>query len=84
MNAHIASEDQEVSRMDFPNLQDNYQAVMIVEEGRTVTIEFDSIKPSEINALHVDYDVDVTETCPLKKVSEYACEMSQTGIKHYK
>lgn len=81
MNAHIASEDQKLSRIDFPELPDNYQHQMIVEQGKTVTIEFDGDKPSEINAFLVDYDADITETYPLKKVSEDTFELTQAGIK---
>lgn len=81
MNAHIASEEQKLSRIDFPDLPDDHQAQMIVEEGRTVTIEFDGDKPSEINAYLVDYDADITETYPLKKINEDTFELTQTGIK---
>jgi hypothetical protein len=62
MNTHLASEGQELSRLDFPDLPDDHQAQMIVEQGKTVTMEFDGNKPSEITEYLVDYDADVAET----------------------
>jgi hypothetical protein len=54
--------DRELSRLDFPDLPDDHQAQMIVEQGKTVTMEFDGNKPSEITEYLVDYDADVAET----------------------
>jgi hypothetical protein len=34
-----------------------------------------------LNALVVDYDADVTETYPLKKINDNAFEVTETGIK---
>ena len=81
MDAHIANEEQKLSRMDFPDLPDNQRPQMVVKEGETVTVEFDDNKPSEITAFLVDYDADVTETYPLKKINDNTFEVTETGIK---
>lgn len=81
MDAHIVNEEQTLNRMDFPNLPDNYEPQMIVQKGNTVTIEFKEDKPSELNAYLVDYDADVTEAYPLKKINEDTFELARTGIK---
>jgi hypothetical protein len=81
MDAHIVNEEQTLSRIDFPNLPDNYEPQMIVQKDNTVTIEFKEDKPSKLNAYLVDYDADVTETYPLKKITEDTFELARTGIK---
>lgn len=81
MNAHISNEEQKLSRIDFPDLPDDHQPQMVVQEGERVTMDFDADRPSEISALLVDYDADVTETYPLKKINEDTFELTYTGIK---
>jgi hypothetical protein len=55
MKAHI------VNDLNFPNSPDNNVPQMIVEKGKTLTIEFDGDKPIKLNALVVDYDADILE-----------------------
>jgi hypothetical protein len=43
---------------------------MTVEPGKNVSVEFDGDSPNDINAYLVDYDSDVTETYPLKKIND--------------
>ena len=54
---------------------------MIVEQGKTVTLEFNGDKPSKMSAYLVDYDADVTESYPLKMINDDTFELTQTGIK---
>jgi hypothetical protein len=81
MNAQIINDEQELSRLDFPDLPDNRRHLLEMEEGETVTFEFEDEKPSEITAFLVDYDADVTEIYPLKKINDNIFEVTQTGIK---
>jgi hypothetical protein len=81
MDAHIVNEEQTLNRIDFPNLPDNYEPQMVVQKGNTVTIEFKEDKPSKLNAYLIDYDADVTEAYPLKKINEDTFELNRTGIK---
>lgn len=81
MDAHIINEEHTFSRANFPNLPDNYKPQMIVEQGKTVTIEFNGDKPSKINAYLVDYDADITEAYPLEKINDNTFELTRTGIK---
>ena len=81
MNAHIINEEQAFSRANFPDLPDNYEPQMIVEQGKTVTLEFNGEKPSKISAYLVDYDADITESYPLRKINDNTFELTQIGIK---
>jgi hypothetical protein len=81
MNAHIASENQKLDHIDFPDLPDDNLPQLVVQEGERIRVEFDGDKPTEIKALLVDYDADVTETYPLEKINEGTFELTQTGIK---
>ncbi len=81
MNPHLIDEEQNISRVDFPELPDNYEPVMTIEGGETVSMEFDGDKPAELQAFLVDYDADVTETYPLNKINENTFEVTKTGIK---
>jgi hypothetical protein len=81
MNAHIVNDEQTLSRMDFPDLPDNNAPQMILEKGETVTMELDGDKPVKLDAFLVDYDADVTETYPLKKINDNTFEVTETGIK---
>jgi hypothetical protein len=55
---------------------------MIIQQGEELTMGFDGDKqPTEIQALLVDYEADVTETYPLKKIDTNKFVMTQTGIK---
>jgi hypothetical protein len=79
---HIFNDGKTSSRIAFPQMPDNYKPQMIMQQGEEITMEFDGDKqPTEIQALLVDYEADVTETYPLKKIDANKFQMTQTGIK---
>ena len=49
---------------------------MTIGQGEQLTMELDGIKqPTDIQALLVDYDADITETYPLKKIDDNKFEI---------
>ena len=79
---HIFNDGKTSSRIAFPQLPDNYEPQMIIQQGGELTMEFEGDKqPTEIQALLVDYEADITETYPLKRIDANKFEMTQTGIK---
>jgi hypothetical protein len=82
LTPHIFNDGEKSSRITFPQLPDNYAPQMTAQQGEELTMEFDGDKqPNEIQALLVDYDADVTETYPLKKIDVNKFEITQPGIK---
>ena len=82
LTPHIFNDGEKSSRIAFPHLPDDYVPEMTIQQGEQLTMEFDGIKqPTEIQALLVDYDADVTETYPLKKIDDNKFEITQSGIK---
>jgi hypothetical protein len=82
LTPHVFNDGEKSSRIDFPELPDNYAPQMTVQQGEQLTMKFDGDKqPNEIQALLVDYDADVTETYPLKKIDDNKFEVNQPGIK---
>lgn len=81
LTPHVYNDGEKSSRMDFPDLPDDYVPQMIVKKGDELTMGFDDKKPVEIQALLIDYDADTTETYPLKKVDENTFKATETGIK---
>ncbi|HZA62362.1 MAG TPA: hypothetical protein VE573_05780 [Nitrososphaeraceae archaeon] len=82
LTPHIFNDGQKSSRIAFPQLPDNYAPQMTIQQGEQLTMDFDGDKePTEIQALLVDYDADITETYPLKKINDNQFEITQTGIK---
>ena len=81
LTPHVYNDAEKSSRMDFPDLPDDYVPQMIVNRGDELTMKFDDKKPVEIQALLVDYDADITERHPLEKVDENTFEATETGIK---
>ena len=79
---NIFNDGKKSSRIVFPQLPDDHAPQMTVQPGEELTMEFDGDKqPNEIQALLVDYDADVTETYPLKKIDDNKFEITQPGIK---
>ena len=71
LTPHIYNDGEKSSRIAFPHLPDDYAPEMTIVQGEKLTMEFDGIKqPAEIQALLVDYDADITETYPLKKIDD--------------
>jgi hypothetical protein len=82
LTPHIFNDGKTSSRIAFPQLPDNYEPQMTIQQGEELTMEFGGDKrPTEIQALLVDYDADVTETYPLKKIGANKFEITQPGIK---
>lgn len=82
LTPHIFNDGEKSSRIAFPHLPDDYVPEMTIVQGEQLTMEFDGIKqPTEIQALLVDYDADITETYPLKKIDDNKFEITQSGIK---
>ena len=79
---NLDNRKQKSSRIAFPQLPDDYAPQITIQQGEELTMEFRGDKqPAEIQAVLVDYDADITETYPLKKVDANKFEMTQTGIK---
>jgi hypothetical protein len=66
--------------LGFPKLPDNNQPEMWVEEGQTISIEFQD-NPIQVLASLVDYDADVPVSYPLKEVSKNMFRIAPEGIK---
>ena len=82
LTPHIFNDGEKSSRIAFPQLPDDYAPQMMIQQGDELTMKFEGDKqPAEIQAVLVDYDADVTETYPLKKIDTNKFEMTQTGIK---
>lgn len=82
LTPHVFNDGEKSSRIDFPELPDNYAPQMTVQQGEQLTMKFDGNKqPNEIQALLVDYDADVTETYPLEKIDDNKFVVNQPGIK---
>jgi hypothetical protein len=82
LTPHIFNDGEKSSTIAFPELPDNYEPQMTVQQGEELTMEFDGDKqPNNIQALLVDYDADVTETYPIKKIDDNKFEVTQPGIK---
>jgi hypothetical protein len=81
LTPHIYKFGEKSTRIDFPDLPDDYMPKMIVKAGEELTMEFDDTEPIEIQAFLVDYDADITETYPLEKIDENTFAASETGIR---
>src|SRR5919109_2672165 len=82
LTPHIFNDGEKSSRIAFPQLPDDYAPQIIIQQGEELKMKFKGDKqPAEIQAVLVDYDADVTETYPLKKIDTNKFEMTQTGIK---
>ena len=66
--------------LGFPKLPDNIQPEMTIEEGQTVSIEFQD-NPIRVQAFLVDYDADVPVGYPLEEVSKNTFRVTPEGIK---
>ena len=63
----VVVEGQDVRKLNFPQLPDDFQPVVRIPQGEAFTIDFDS-KPRETNALVIDYDADITAVSPVNKL----------------
>jgi hypothetical protein len=60
---------QKIIQLGFPKLPDNIQPEMTIEEGQTITMNFEG-KPIQIDAFLTDYDADVPVRYPLEETSK--------------
>ena len=63
----VVLEEDNLKKLNFPRLPDDYRPEVNFSSGSTFTVEFTK-KPREINAFVIDYDADTTEVNPLTKV----------------
>ena len=66
--------------LGFPKLPDNFEPEMTVEEGQTITMQFEK-NPTKVQAILGDYDADVPVRFPLEEVSKNTFKVTPEGIK---
>jgi hypothetical protein len=71
---------QKIIQLGFPKLPDNVQPEMIIEEGQTITMNFEG-KPIQVDAFLTDYDADVPVRYPLEETSKNSFRVTPDGIK---
>lgn len=69
MAPFVVVENENLKRLNFPQLPDDAQPVMQIPQGENISFSF-LTKPREINAFFVDYDADTTEMTPLHRVGK--------------
>jgi hypothetical protein len=65
----VVLEEDNLEKLNFPRLPDDYKPEVNITSGSTFTVEF-SKKPREVNAFVIDYDADTTEVNPLTKIGK--------------
>jgi hypothetical protein len=63
----VVLEEDNLKKLNFPRLPDDYKPEVNISSGSTFTVEFAG-KPREVNAFVIDYDADTTEVNPLTKL----------------
>lgn len=69
MSPFIIVENEDLKRLNFPQLPDDSQPVVQISPDDTISFSF-LTKPREMNAFFVDYDADTTEMTPLHRVGK--------------
>lgn len=69
MAPFVVVENENLKRLNFPQLPDDAQPVVQIPQGENISFSF-LTKPREINAFFVDYDADTTEMTPLHRVGK--------------
>lgn len=69
MSPFIVVENEDLKRLNFPQLPDDSQPVAQISSDDTISFSF-LTKPREMNAFFVDYDADTTEMTPLHRVGK--------------
>ena len=77
---YFMKDGQSSVELGFPKLPDNIQPEMRVEEGQTVSIQFQD-NPIRVLASLVDYDADVPVAYPLEEVGKNTFRVEPEGIK---
>jgi hypothetical protein len=69
MSPFVVMENENLERINFPQLPDDYEPVVTISPEDTISFSFIT-KPREINAFFIDYDADTTEMTPLHRVGK--------------
>jgi hypothetical protein len=69
MSPFIVVENNDLKRLNFPQLPDDSQPVAQISSDDTISFSL-LTKPREMNAFFVDYDADTTEMTPLHRVGK--------------
>jgi len=69
MSPFVVVENDELKRLNFPQLADDFQPVAQISPNDNISFTF-LTKPREMNAFFVDYDADTTEMTPLHRVGK--------------
>ena len=69
MAPFIVVENEDLKRLNFPHLADDFQPVAQISPDDNISFSF-LTKPREMNAFFVDYDADTTEMTPLHRVGK--------------
>ena len=73
----VVVQGQDVNKLNFPQLPDDFQPVVKIPQEGAFTLNFDT-KPRETNAFVIDYDADVTVISPVNKLGKD--KFSVTGV----
>jgi hypothetical protein len=77
----VVVEGQDVKKLNFPQLPDDYQPVVKIPQGESFSLVFDS-QPRDTNALVIDYDADVTAVSPVNKLGTDTFSVSSVTGPH--
>lgn len=69
MSPFVVVENEELKRLNFPHLPDDFQPVVQIPSDENISFSFIT-KPREMNAFFIDYDADTTEMTPLNRVGK--------------
>jgi hypothetical protein len=69
MSPFVVVENEDLKRLNFPQLPDDSQPVVQISSDENISFSF-LTKPREINAFFVDYDADTTEMTPLHRIGK--------------
>lgn len=71
----VVVQDQDVEKLNFPQLPDDFRPVIEIPQEEAFTLLFDT-KPRETNAFIIDYDADITEISPVNKLGKNSFSVS--------
>ena len=69
MSPFVVVENEDLKRLNFPQLPDDSQPVAQISSDENISFNF-LTKPREINAFFVDYDADTTEMTPINRLGK--------------
>lgn len=80
LTPYFIKDGQSSIELGFPKLPDNIQPEMTIEEGQTISIEFQD-NPIRVQAFLVDYDADTPVGYPLEEISKNTFKVTPEGTK---